>query len=204
MEIGKKIDSLTIFLVVLILVGVMAIYFLGGGILQNDAAAADVEANIQSEYIRRERYSNLLSTYHEIISEEIHSELDTLLPGQENFLDIVKELEDLAVISGTQITMRLGDAKLTSEGVELETGTSATPPSVQAGGNNYDFIEIEAVVRGSYTNFLQFINVFRQSKYFMNISDIVINRIVTGETRYIDSQLTIHIFVEKLIRVRSR
>lgn len=205
MDLKRNLDTTIAILISLILTGIVLVYVLGTSIINNEQKVEQVKLDIQSEYIRRERYDELLDTYLGIVDEGIVAEFPELLPTHDNFLSVVKELESIATMSNNLIVMRLGDAKLTSEGVELESGSSTIPSTrnrVQVGGTNFDFIEIEATLRGSYSDLEQFINLFGQAKYFMNIDNMVINRVQNDSGTFIDTQLRIHIFVEKLIRVQ--
>lgn len=202
MTLKRNLDTTIIALVLVILSGVIGIYVLAKEVLENEQKAVEVEFKIQSEYLLRDRYDELFKIYQQINAEGLVDRLSDPLPSQENFLDVVKELEQLSRDSGMQISMRLGEAKLTSQGVELASGASARPgqSSVQSGGANYDFITIEASLRGNYAGFSQFINLFSQANYFMNIDSIVINRTMLQTGGFIDVQLLIRIYVEKIVQ----
>ncbi len=193
----NKPDNITLLLIVFILTGVVTIYITGTKIVEGTQAIDETKLEIQSEYIRRERYQELLESYQTLKQQGALEEIDSVLPSADNFVEVIEELESIALLSNNQIQMRLGEAKLTSQGIELSTEDLVQSAIISEGG--YDRIQIEVSLRGKYADLEQFLHLFYQAKYYLNITAMNANRLSTDAGAYIDTFFTIDVFVQTVI-----
>lgn len=203
MNSNSRIDKAILILLSVILVGIVGLYLIANRMVMDRREIESTKQDIRTEYLRRERFDQLFNTFQEINKKQILGELEKIIPAGEDFLPVIEELEQIGKTSGNSIIMRLGDLRLTSAGFEIDTKkvrnqtvTGASKPA----GANYDFIEIEATIRGDYADLEQFIHVFKQSKYYMNITSMSISRARNSDnTVVLDTFMTIQVFVQKVV-----
>lgn len=201
---NHKADLAVAGLLIFILFGIGAIYLIAKGIVADNKLLSETNLNIEEQYLRRDRYETLLSDYQKIVKDNILTDVKNILPSADSFLSVVEEMESLAKKSGGQIVMNLGETRLTSGGFEIDlqkVKNQSSIGSILPPEANYDFIEIEASLRGNYNVLKQFLSLFKQAKYYMNIVSITVNRVENSDKGVdIDTHLTIQIYVQKVIR----
>lgn len=202
----KKISLTIILLVALILAGISVLFFLFKKIVGDVHVIQRTEGDIQTQYILRNRYQELLKQYLDITAENYIKDIKQVIPSSDEFLKVVEELEAIATLSSNSIVVSLGETRLTSDGFEIDTQKVRNQSNIGTllpAQSEYDFIEIEATTRGDYTSLDQFLNLLTQAKYFMNITSITINRVqLTPTHAVIDTHFTIQIYVQKVILVQ--
>ncbi len=194
----EKFDKSILFLVVAIVVSFGVITLLFNQIVEGAESVRESKKNIQITTTTLDRYGELAEVFEKIEEEGIIEEIINALPTTDDFIFIVNELEEIADLSGNQIAMSLGEAKLTSEGYEL----GATTLQQNASGtefDDYDSIEIEVTVRGDYESLYRFVDLISQAEYYMNINEMRIARIDASEGPYLHTNMNIEIFVQKVI-----
>lgn len=196
MKLSERIDLKVILLIGIVLIGIAGFGFLTSTVIQAERSIEKTKLNIQKEYLRRDRYEELLSLYQEIAAEGLLDELKVQLPSTDNFLDVVEEIDTIAHLSGNGLVMRLGDTRLTTDGFEIDADelVSRTTSSL-----NYDVVEIELALRGDYKQLQQFLNLMKQARFYMNITAMNVNRIQSAASTDLDTHMTVNIFVQKLI-----
>ncbi|MCA9378832.1 hypothetical protein KC640_00230 [Candidatus Dojkabacteria bacterium] len=203
---SKKLNISVLILVVVILFGIAILFFLFKKIITDVQTIQKTEGDIQTQYILRERYKELLAQYLSITNEGYIDKIEELLPSGDDFLKVVEDLESIAALSGNSVVVSLGETRLTSDGFEIDTQKVRNQSAVGTllpQQSDYDFIEIEVTTRGSYASLEQFLGLLSQSRYFMNITSMIVNRIqLTKDTAVIDTHLTIQIYVQKVILVQ--
>lgn len=203
---SKKLNISVLILVMVILVGIAVLFFLFKKIITDVQTIQKTEGNIQTQYILRERYKELLAQYLNITQEGYIEQIQELLPSGDDFLRVVEDLESIAALSNNTIVVSLGETRLTSDGFEIDTQKVRNQSAVGTllpQQSAYDFIEIEVTTRGNYSSLEQFLGLLSQSRYFMNITSMTINRIqTTPESVVIDTHFTIQIYVQKVILVQ--
>jgi Tfp pilus assembly protein PilO len=196
-----RIDKTIIILLVLSLLAIAESVFIANQIFATSANITKIHNDIKAEDVRRSKLEELIIRYAEIQKEEVARDITELLPNTNNFLDVIREIESLGKLSGTKLVVDLGNARLTADGFELpqELRNKSIIGRTLPAGAKYDFLEIEISVRGTYAQLTQFINLFDQSKYFMNITSMNINRVAVNNKSFIDAGLTVEVFVQKVI-----
>lgn len=193
--IKQSIDLPTIALVAITLLGILGVFALGQEVISTDERIALVQSDIQAENILRDRFEELSADYRNIIADGIIDDLVNALPSDENFLSVVEELEGIAWLSGNEIRMSLGDAKLTSEGLEIEQAPAGDVSTATA-AEGYSFIDIEVSTRGDYNALQQFINLVPQARYHMHIVSL---RAVNTSQGVLDTHMTMRIYVQNVL-----
>ncbi len=196
-----KLDRTIVALVLVSLIGIGEALVVGSIIISSNADIKMIQSDIKAEEARRESFNKLIQRYGQIEDEGIIREINDLLPNAENFLEVIEEIEQLAQTAGTTLVVSLGEARLTTDGFELpEDVRNASvigrmlPPDA-----NYDFLEVDITVRGDYKEFEQFLNLFQDSKYYMNVTSLTVNRISVNDSRFIDASMTTEIFVQQVV-----
>lgn len=197
----KKIDKTIVGLLIVSVLSIALAVLIGSIIVGQNERISQIQADILAQETRRDALNQLNQRFTEIESEGLLQEVDQLLPDAGNFLDVIREIEEIGSLSGNSLIISLGSARLTSEGFELpnELRNKSVHGRTLPENAQYDFLEIELTVRGTYPQLLQFINLFEQSKYYMNITSINVNRISANERVFIDTSFTVEIFVKKVI-----
>lgn len=197
----RKIDKIIVALILVSLVGIAEAVVIGSIIISSNSQIATINADIRSEEARREAINQLTTRFSEVENEGIVTEINDLLPSADNFLDVLVDIEESANRAGVILVISLGDARLTTEGFELPNELRnqsiigrTLPPDA-----NYDFLEVDLTVRGEYDEVQQFMNYFDQSKYYMNLTSVTINRISLTENSFIDASFTAEIFVQQVV-----
>lgn len=185
---------MVVILILVILAAIFEIYLAGQQIAEQKREVDDIRISILSQYQRRSRFTKLLDQYHKISEEQIIQELEEILPDTSNFLSVIEELEEIADISNSELEISLGDTRLTAEGFEIPVRTN-----VKKGTNGYDVVSIDVSLRGDFEGIQEFLNLFYQSKYFMNITQVLMNKVDNQSGEYLDTHLKVDVFVSGVI-----
>lgn len=192
-----KIDRQFIILVLIIFVALAGLFVVTKRLVDNTTQISQTNKNINQENLKRDKYQDLLSQYQKITAEKPFDTINDLLPNTKEFIKVVEDLEKIAQLSNNTIIVRLGDTRLTSDGFEIDTSKVRDFNSTSSGP--YDSITIEATIRGDFAGLEQFLNLIKQSKYFLSINSLKITRSSVGTKNLIDTFMTIQVYVEKVI-----
>ncbi len=197
-----KIDKTVILLLVIILAGCVELVVVAKTIAENSKASSDIRAEIALEHQKKDSYEELITAYNDVSKDDFVTDLNDTLPTTDSFVEVIEELESIAGRTGVTIVTRVGDTLLTSEGFEINAKEATNRTSIGFTlpvGATYDFVEIELTIRGTYPALSQFLDLFSNSRYFMNIGTMNITSAAGGSLGSLDMMLTVQVFVQKVL-----
>jgi SepF-like predicted cell division protein (DUF552 family) len=185
-----------------VICGSIELFVVAKTIAANTIEMAEIKEEIAQEREKKDSYEELISQYNDVAKDNFATDITSLLPATNNFVKVIEELETIAGEAGVSIVTRVGDTLLTSDGFEINEKEATNRTNigfVLPAGATYDFIEIELTIRGSYQSLTQFLDLFSQSEYYMNIGSLNISNTGGGALGTLDMMLTVQVFVQKVL-----
>lgn len=172
-------------------------------LVTNNNAIADLERNSKLEGLRAQEYARIQQEFSALGSDGLSNEFATLLPKEEEFVNVIKELEFIAELSGSELAKNLGNAYLTEEGLFVEdpdaAGVSGSS-DITLKGDGYAILQITGSLKTDFVGLLQFLNLLEQSQYFINIDNLTVSRLdLEDEPDKLDVRLVLNVYVSEII-----
>lgn len=199
---AREIGVITSLLVILVavIIGIVLVFDL---LISSNSSISQIEQDIQAEQLRNREYEKILVEFEEITANSDASRFSLILPGEDELVDVITEIESIAEASGGTLVKNLGEALITEEGIEVAgSGGAAARGSSGASlkGNGYAILQITGTLRTRYDGLLEFLARLETSKYFINIESLNVSSVqIEDEPDQIDVRLILNVYVDEII-----
>lgn len=191
---------LWVFVFIVLLIGII---FMLNLLISTETLKKDIDAQIALEDLRATEYDDLIAEFDTLTTGNESEEFSIILPGEEEILQVIQEIESIADTAGGELVKDLGQAELTEEGITVED-----PEQVRASGssdialkgNGYAIMQIAGTYRTRYDGLLRFLNLLEQSRYFINIDSVNISKVAVEDgPDQIDVRIILNVYVDEII-----
>lgn len=196
-KLGKHEKELLLLFIVVAL-GVASLLFIVSRINEVIRSIDRTAAEISAENLKRVKYQNLMESYQEIIDETNQLSLSGLLPNTAQFVKVIEEMEEIAAKTGNSVVIRLGETRLSKDAFEVPLNINANQDTIDA-KNGLNYIEVEVTARGDFPDTLRFVKMLKESRYFLNIDSMRLNRTDVAGDFKVDAYFVVRIYVQKVV-----
>ncbi len=197
-------ESIALLVMAIILIAILGgIAFMLNMLITAQQTEAEIQSQIAFEALRASEYEDLIAEFETLTEGNEAEQFSIILPGEDQILSVIEEIESIADQAGGVLVKDLGDAQLTEEGIEVddpEQVRASGSSDIELKGEGYAILQIAGTYRARYEDLLRFLDLIEQSRYFINIDSVNISKVIVDDgPDQVDVRMILNVYVDEII-----